>query len=90
MPGKPRAESRFVFGWETDGNGWSQTCRQESWSGEEEGGRREMEGLKAKRAIGTENGKGIGKGDVRKEKNTKNRKKTQKLPTQTNGILVPA
>lgn len=37
MPGKPRAESRFVFGWETDGNGWSQTCRQESWSGEEEG-----------------------------------------------------
>ena len=37
MPGKPRAESRFVFGWETDGNGWSQMCRQESWSGEEEG-----------------------------------------------------
>ena len=26
MPGKPRAESRFVFGWETDGSGWSQMC----------------------------------------------------------------
>lgn len=35
-----------------------------------------MEGLKAKRAIGTENGKGIGK-DVRKEKNAKRKKKPQ-------------
>lgn len=48
-----------------------------------------MEGLKAKRATGTEKGKGIGKGDIRKETNAKktpqnpNQKKpkTHKLPT---------
>lgn len=58
MPGKPRAESRFVFGWEADGSGWSQTCGQESWSGEEEG-------VKARRAMGME------KGDIRGDKNAK-------------------
>lgn len=36
VPGKLRAESCFVFGWERDGNGWSQVGRQESCSGEEE------------------------------------------------------